>query len=120
MDWFLKGILAGSTVFLLLAGFLITTGNAGGTLQRKPSVRIRQVDELFNRNCERCHGAEGRGDTPQGKLFKAPDFTDPEWWEKNSTMRSTRTLIVVVARGKAGMPAFGKKLTRSESNLLVN
>ncbi|HKZ77335.1 MAG TPA: cytochrome c [Pyrinomonadaceae bacterium] len=41
----------------------------------------------------------------------------PEWWRKNDTR--TATLISVVTRGKAGMPAFGKKLKKGEISLLV-
>lgn len=123
MNWFLKGILACSAVLLVHALLLIPnepSGVARAAFQRRTSARVRQVDELFNRNCARCHGADGRSNTQQGQLFKAPDFTDPEWWKKNSTITSTRSLRSVVTRGKAAMPAFGKKLTRSEINLLVN
>jgi mono/diheme cytochrome c family protein len=120
MNWFLKGILTCSAVLLVLAVLLIPTGIVRGDFQRRSYARARQVDELFNRNCARCHGADGRSDTPQGHLFNAPDFTNPEWWKKNSSITSTRTLRSVVTRGKAGMPAFGKKLTRSEINLLVD
>ena len=80
---------------------------------------MKQVEELFNRNCARCHGADGRGDTPSGHLYKAPDFTDTDWWKKNSDITSTKNLRAVVAKGKAGMPGFGKKLTKSQINLLV-
>ncbi|MEP6570422.1 MAG: cytochrome c [Acidobacteriota bacterium] len=117
MNRFLKGSIAASAVGLLL--FLISTGIAGTAFQRKPPRRL-QVDELFNRNCARCHGADGRSDTPSGHLFKAPDFTDADWWVKNASLTSSRSLRSIVARGKAGMPGFGKKLTKSEINLLVN
>lgn len=119
MNCFLKGVATGSAVLLVLAVLLIPTEIVRGAFERKPSVRARQVDELFNRNCARCHGADGRGDTPSGHLFKAPDFTDPEWWKKNSSITNTRTLRSVVTRGKAGMPGFGKKLTRDQINRLV-
>ena len=119
MNRFLKGVSAASAGVLLLIGLLFPTGIASSAMERKSPRRVK-VDELFNRNCARCHGADGRGDTPSGHLFKAPDFTDAEWWKKNSSITSTRTLRSVVAHGKAGMPAFGKKLTRSEINLLVD
>ena len=119
MNCFLKGVVTSGAVLLVLALLLISTGIARGAFERKPSARVRKVDELFNRNCARCHGADGRSDTPSGHLFKAPDFTDAEWWKKNSAITSTRNLRSVVARGKAGMPGFGKKLTRSQINLLV-
>ena len=119
MNRFLKGAVMGSAV-LLLAASLLHTGIVKAALQRKNSLRAKHVDELFNRNCARCHGADGRGDTPLGHVYKAPDFTDVEWWRKNASISNTRTLKSIVTRGKAGMPAFGKKLTRSEINLLVD
>src|SRR5438046_9949281 len=79
-----------------------------------------QVGDLFKNNCARCHGADGHGDTPLGHTYNAPDFTDPEWWRKHSNITGTRTLVAIVSRGKGGMPAFGKKLTRSEIGVLVN
>jgi mono/diheme cytochrome c family protein len=118
MNGFLKGAVMGSAV-LLLAALLWQAEIAKAALQRKNSPRAKRVDELFNRNCARCHGADGRGDTPLGHVYKAPDFTDVEWWQKNANISNTRTLKSIVTRGKAGMPAFGKKLTRSEINLLV-
>ena len=120
MNRCLKGVVPGSAVVLVLALSLVQTGIVSGAFQRKTSARVRQVDELFNRNCARCHGADGRSDTPSGHLFKAPDFTDAGWWQENSKITNTKTLRSVVARGKAGMPGFGKKLTRAQINLLVD
>jgi mono/diheme cytochrome c family protein len=119
MSRYLKTPAKCGAVCLALAVLFLVSGSVRGDLQRSTS-RVRKVDELFNRNCARCHGADGRGDTPSGHLFKSPDFTDPEWWKKNSTITGTRTLRSVVARGKAGMPGFGKKLSKSEINLLVD
>jgi cytochrome c5 len=77
------------------------------------------VGDLFRNNCARCHGADGRADTPLGRTYQTPDLTDPEWWRKNAKITSTASLISIVTRGKGGMPAFGKKLKRSEIRLLV-
>ncbi|MEP6706364.1 MAG: cytochrome c [Pyrinomonadaceae bacterium] len=120
MNWFLKGVVVCSAVFLLLALLAMPTMIARGSLQQQRSSRVKHVDELFNRNCARCHGADGRGDTPLGHLYKAPNFTDSEWWKKNSDLSGVKALRSIVIRGKAGMPAFGKKLTRAEINLLVD
>src|ERR1700716_4042306 len=119
MNCYLKGVATASAVLLLLALLLIPKGIARAAFDRKTSARVKQVDELFNRNCARCHGADGRGDTPSGHLYKAPDFTDTDWWKKNADITSTKNLRAVVAKGKAGMPGFGKKLTKSQINLLV-
>src|SRR4029078_9486311 len=87
-------------VAVILFG-LITSGIAAG-VQRKPSARLK-VDELFHRNCARCQGADGRGDAHSGHLFKSQDFTNSEWWQKDS--KSTTALRGVVVRGKGSMPA---------------
>jgi mono/diheme cytochrome c family protein len=119
MNCYLKGVVTAVAVLSVLAILLIPTGIVSGAFERKRSANVKQVDELFNRNCARCHGADGRGDTPSGHLYKAPDFTEPDWWNKNSAITSTRNLRAVVAKGKAGMPGFGKKLTKSQIHLLV-
>jgi mono/diheme cytochrome c family protein len=111
-------------VLLLLAPLLVelTVTRATPPQRRRSTARSRrtqQVGDLFRSNCARCHGADGRGDTPLGHTFNAPDFTDPEWWRKHSSITSTGSLVSIVSRGKGGMPAFRKKLTRTEIRLLV-
>jgi mono/diheme cytochrome c family protein len=115
-------------VLLLLALLLINSLSFDGGLvrlssqstsaqsRRKPAL----VGDLFRNNCARCHGVDGRGDTPLGHTYNTPDFTDPEWWRKNVKITSTATLVSIVSRGKGGMPAFGKKLRRSDIRALVN
>src|ERR1043165_3991585 len=77
------------------------------------------VAELFRNNGARCHGADGRGQTPSGELYKAPDLTDAEWWREHSNITRTGDLIRIVTHGKGAMPAFGKKLKRGEISQLV-
>ena len=143
MNPFMKRLVVGSLTFFLLA-FLLTelsidearlegdparpaygsprfaTGgnrplNFGEQTKRKPSF----VSDLFRNNCARCHGADGRADTPLGRTYQTPDLTDPEWWRKNAKITSTASLMAIVTNGKGGMPAFGKKLKRSEIRQLV-
>lgn len=102
---------------LLLFGFTSVTGSP---VQPKSKSRTARADDLFRANCARCHGADGRGDTPLGQTYKSPDFTDAEWWRKHSDITSTRSLISIVTHGKGGMPAFGKKLKSSDIKLLVS
>jgi mono/diheme cytochrome c family protein len=120
-----KWLRVAGSLLLLLAFFLGERAVIGisSDQRRRSETKSRvaeQVDDLFRNNCARCHGLDGRGETPLGHTYNAPDFTDTEWWRKNSRFTSTRTLRSIVTRGKASMPAFGKKLKRSEINLLVN
>ena len=111
-----------SLLFFLIAFLLIELTVFATTFAQKRSARLRGADvaELFRNNCARCHGADGRGQTPSGELYKAPDLTDEEWWRKHSDINNTRKLIGIVTHGKGAMPAFGKKLKRSEISQLVN
>jgi mono/diheme cytochrome c family protein len=125
MNQSVKRLVTSGLVLLLLAPLLVelTVTRAKPPQRRRSTARslgAQQVGDLFRSNCARCHGADGRGDTPLGHKYKAPDFTDPEWWQKHSNITGTTSLRSIVARGKGGMPAFGKKLTRSEINLLVS
>jgi len=119
MNRFLKSILKCSALILAIALLFVPVGITSGAFQRKSSPQVKRVDELFARNCARCHGGDGRGDTPLGHLYNSPDFTDSAWWQKNSRITSTKSLRSIITRGKAGMPAFGKKLSASDIKLLV-
>ena len=99
-------------------------GGDGAKEEQRASARSKRnssfVVDLFQSNCARCHGADGRGDTPLGHTYQTPDFADGEWWRKHSNITGTNSLSSIVTRGKGGMPAFGKKLKPREIKSLVN
>ncbi len=109
-----------------LTGFALglDRGRDGASGEQRASAQSKRnsssVVDLFRSNCARCHGADGRGDTPLGHTYQTPDFTDGEWWRKHSNIASTKSLVSIVTRGKGGMPAFGKKLKPREIKSLVN
>src|SRR6266516_6606335 len=111
-------------VAILLSAFFVTELIAAVTYAQRRRARAKssavRVEVLFRTNCARCHGADGRGDTPLGHTYNAPDFTDAQWWQEHSSITGTRTLQAIVSHGKGGMPAFGKKLSRGEIRLLIN
>ena len=116
----LRGLI--TLVLVAAALFQINLADSGATLrQRRSATKSGRtpVADLFRDNCARCHGVDGAGDTPLGHTYHTPDFTDPDWWRTHSNITSTSSLIAIVTKGKGGMPAFGKKLTRSEIRQLV-
>ena len=63
----------------------------------------------------KCHGEDGKAQTPKGKQLKAQNFTDEEWQQQ----KSDKELIKIVTEGGMDMPAFGKKLTQEQIESLV-
>jgi mono/diheme cytochrome c family protein len=117
-----RGWVSGGAALVWVA-LLLTIFSEDGEVsaQRKnPKVNAAVVDDLYRANCARCHGADGRGDTPLGQSHNAPDFTDQDWWRQHAKLTSRGKLISLVTHGKEEMPAFEKKLTRSQIELLVD
>ena len=71
--------------------------------------------ELFKEYCAKCHGEDGKGQTPKGKQLSARNFTDAEWQAEETDAE----FIEAVTEGKDDMPPFGKKLTREQIESLV-
>jgi mono/diheme cytochrome c family protein len=70
---------------------------------------------LFKEYCAKCHGEDGRADTPKGRQLMAQDMTDPEWQAE----KSDAELIKIVTNGGEDMPPFGKKLKKEQIESLV-
>ena len=98
-----QSILAG-TVFLALSGFGLVLFAA----EQHPSP-------LFLEYCARCHGEDGKAQTPKGKQLKAQDFTDQDWQND----KSDEELVKIVTEGGMDMPAFGKRLSKEQIESLV-
>jgi mono/diheme cytochrome c family protein len=99
-----KARLLGGLVFGVIGGLGVTLY----ATQEHPS-------ELFKQYCAKCHGEDGKAETPKGKQVKARNFTDAEW----QSGESDEELIKSVTEGHEDMPPFGKKLTKEQIESLV-
>ena len=70
---------------------------------------------LFKQYCAKCHGEDGKGETPKGKQLMARNFTDAEF----QASKTDAQLIKTVTKGDEDMPPFGKKLTKEQIESLV-
>jgi cytochrome c6 len=43
------------------------------------STRAADVKELYEKNCTKCHGADGKGETKMGKKVGVKDLTDAKY-----------------------------------------
>lgn len=41
-------------------------------------ARADDAKAIYERDCAKCHGADGKGDTKMGKRLGAKDYTDPK------------------------------------------
>ena len=89
-------------------GGLLSFGLVLYATEERPSA-------LYKEYCAKCHGEDGRADTPKGRQLMAQDMTDPDW----QTERSDADMIKVVTNGGEDMPPFGKKLTKDQIESLV-
>ena len=85
------------------------------TTRKTPTPSPAQAKSLYAQNCARCHGLDGRGQTDLGALYGASDLSDP----KRLSRQSDKRLASVIMNGRAGMPAFSKKLSKEEVASLV-
>lgn len=46
------------------------------------AARAAEAKEIYDKQCIKCHGPEGKGDTPAGKKMGAANYTDPKFQEK--------------------------------------
>ena len=71
----------------------------------------RGPSPLFLQKCAKCHGEDGRAQTPKGKKLKAQDFTDPDFQQH----KSDGQIVEAITNGtEKDMPAFGKLLSPAE------
>jgi len=95
-----------------------TEDKAAGQESQLSTEQLAKAKELFIEKCARCHGADGRGQTVLGEMLLVPDFTDAKWWKDKNTENAE--LAKIIANGKGEMPAFEKKLSRSEIANLIS
>lgn len=69
-------------------------GDAGGT----PTL----VAVTWQNQCATCHGAQGRGDGPQGPMFKPTDLTQAAWQDRTTD----EAIASAIQNGKGRMPRF--------------
>jgi mono/diheme cytochrome c family protein len=79
------------------------------------------AEEVWMKNCKKCHGADGKGDTPMGKKFEVRDYTDAAVQASLTDEAIKASIVDGVTNedGKKVMMAFGNKLSDEEADALV-
>lgn len=87
-----------NVLFAVMVGFVVTT-----------SIH---ADDVYTSHCAKCHGSDGKGQTPIGKKLVIKDISTKESWNNIS---DTNAIIAVTSGVKKDnvfrMKAFGETLT---------
>jgi mono/diheme cytochrome c family protein len=75
------------------------------------------VQQLYNKHCKNCHGADGKAETKMGKKHEIDSFADAEWQAKHSDEK----IRDVIANGKpkTKMKAYKTKLSAEQIDALT-
>jgi len=92
-----------------LANRLVARNETSFTVTAAPDAA-----SLFNSECAKCHGRDGRGKTKRGRQTHSRDISNAEWQNDVSDER----IFNSISRGKGKMPAF-KKLSDAQIDSLV-
>jgi cytochrome c6 len=95
---------------------LITVCLAAGAL----AARAADAKENWEKQCQKCHGADGKGQTAMGKKFKIKDYTDAK---VQASMKDEEILKTIKEGKKEGdktlMKAYADVLSEAEIKDLV-
>lgn len=81
-------------------------------------VAATPAQDLFEKHCVFCHGADGKGQTRKGKELKAPNFTSARFQKHTTDLEMVEAVTDGIPKHK--MPAFKDKLSSAEIASLAN
>ena len=98
-----------------ILAFMFTVQSAKASpLQEE--LRLEEVaNTLFAKNCATCHGQDDRARTVKAKINHARNLSDPEW----QAVITDEHIYESILKGNHRMPAFERKLSKSEIAALV-
>ena len=99
----------------LIAVSVLTLAMSGGTL-----VQAEDAKAIYTKECAKCHGATGKGDTKQGKKVGCKDYTDAKVQAELKDDKALKSIKEGMKDGdKELMKAYGDKFSDDEIKALV-
>jgi mono/diheme cytochrome c family protein len=78
------------------------------------------VKENWEKNCQKCHGADGKGQTKMGRQSGVKDYTDPKVQDELKDEKAVKIIKEgIVENGKKKMDPYGEKLNDDEIKALI-
>ena len=95
----------------------VQSGLAAGLLllASLPAVAEPDGKQLYQQNCAKCHGENGRANTLRGWLVFAKNLSKPKW-QNNA---SDEEILEAIQQGPGAMPAYAEKLNADEQQAVL-
>jgi len=91
-----------------------------GAFAAVSAVNAADVKTIYDKQCAKCHGKDGKGKTTMGKKLKAKDYTDPKVQEKLKDEEMIKLTMEGKKKGsKTLMKPYKDKLSEKEIKDLV-
>jgi len=97
-------VLAGALATVLFAGVLPAHAD---------------VKDVYKVNCKKCHGWDGKGDTPQGRKEKAADWTTAAFQKRVTDDQIVKTILEGKESDGKKMKGLKDKVSPAEAKELV-
>jgi len=82
-------------------------------------VSAADVKENWEKNCAKCHGPDGKGDTKMGKKLEIKDFTDAKYQDLMKDEEMLKAIKEGVKDGEKTRMKAAEGLTDDEMKALV-
>jgi len=100
--------------------FLKTTLLAAGLLAFAGALRAAEVKENWEKHCQKCHGADGKGQTKMRRQSGVKDYTDPKVQEELKDENAVKIIKEgIVEKDKKKMDPYKDKLSDEEIKALI-
>ncbi len=84
------------------------------------SMRAAEVKENWEKHCQKCHGADGKGNTKMGRQSGVKDYTDPKVQAELKDENAVKIIKEgIVEKDKRKMDPYKDKLTDEEIKALI-
>src|SRR6266516_6170386 len=103
------------------AARLKTTLLAVGLLAASAGAfRAAEIKENWEKHCQKCHGADGKGQTKMGRQSGVKDYTDAKVQAELKDDNGVKIIKEgIVEKDKKKMDPYGEKLTDEEIKALI-
>ncbi|WCJ58860.1 cytochrome c [Fontisphaera persica] len=82
-------------------------------------LQAQDAKAIYEKECAKCHGSDGKGDTKMGKKLGAKDYTDPKVQEKMKDEEAFKAIKEGLKEGDKTLMKPTEGLTDDQIKALV-